>query len=785
MRNAWYGIAIALLAGVAYAGPTTGLTPIGFHEVQIDSEFWNPRLRTNAQATVPHSLEMCKSRIRSFALAAGVDKGEFEGHIFHDSDVYKVLEGVAYSLMTNPDQKLEARLDKIIELIAGAQEPDGYLNTWFSVKAPEERWTDLAHAHELYCAGHMFEAAVAHYRATGKRTFLDVARRFADHIDSVFGPGKRHGVPGHQEIELALVKLWRATAEERYLKLARFFVEERGAGTHKSLGDYCQDHVPIREQTEPRGHAVRFGYLYSGVADLAAIDRNQGYVDTMASLWQNVADKYTYVTGGVGVRDFREGFAEAHYLPNFKAYCETCASIAMVFWNQRLSLLHGHGRYSDMVERLLYNGALAGVSLDGKKFFYTNPLMSRGKHRRQPWFGLCCCPTNVVRYIAALGDYIYAGLPEGEGVAVLQYVGGSVVVQLAQGSVKITQQTRYPWDGKVRLVVEPDGAGEFTLQARIPGWSSRHGTPWSIRISGSSEHPTVADGFVSLTRVWKKGDTIDLDFEMPVQRIKPHPKNRRNTGRVALQRGPIVYCVEGADNPGPVDTLAVPVDAPLKATFEPNFLGGVVTLRGSGAQRHRFETQDGFAPENRPVDVTAVPYYAWDNREAGTMAVWIRTELPAASEVATENLALVAKPSASHYHSPSNQRFTVTALNDNELPESSQEHAVPSFAWCGSNRERQWIGYEFETPKTLSKTEVYWYRADHPRKRACGVPKSWQLLWQDGSEWKPVEATSGYGGEEDQFNVVSFQPVTTRALRIEVELPEDISAGVLEWRLPR
>jgi len=419
------GTAVALLALAASIGAGTvgKLVPVPFEQVTIEDSFWSPRLETNRTVSIPHNLDTCEStgRIDNFRHAAGVTpKGKFRGHIFHDSDVFKVLEGVAYSLHTHPDPKLEARLDEIIGYIAKSQQPDGYLNTWFIVAKPKERWKNLRGAHELYCAGHMFEAAVAHFRATGKRTFLDVACKYADYIDSVFGPGKRHGIAGHPEIELALVKLWRATGNDRYLKLARFFVEEHGNSKDRKLfGGYCQDHAPVREQTEPVGHAVRFLYFYSGVADLAGTDGDQGYIDTMERLWQFIVTKKMYVTGGVGVQGHGEGFAKPYYLPNYQAYCETCASIGMVFWNHRLALLHGEGRFADLVERLLYNGAISGVALDGSKFFYVNPLASRGNHHRQPWYGCACCPTNVVRFISSVGQYVYGRMADGEGVAVL------------------------------------------------------------------------------------------------------------------------------------------------------------------------------------------------------------------------------------------------------------------------------------------------------------------------------------------------------------------------------
>jgi len=779
IRTIWIAFFLAALPAALSAATRGKLTPVSFSEVKIESEFWSPRQETNRKVSIPHNLEKCRGRIRNFAQAAGDDRTPFQGHIFHDSDLYKVLEGVSYSLATHPDGELEARLDGIIDLIARSQQPDGYVNTWFTVKEPEKRWANLQGAHELYCAGHMFEAAVAHFRATGKRTFLDVACRFADYIDSVFGPGKRHAVPGHEEIELALVKLWRATGEERYLNLARFFVDEHGRAEKRELfGRYCQDHLPISEQTEPVGHAVRFLYLFSAVADLAALDGNQGWIDAMERLWQNIVKKKMYITGGVGVQRHGEGFAREYYLPNHDAYCETCASIGMAFWNHRLALLHGEGRFADLVERVLYNGALSGISLDGTKFFYVNPLASRGNHHRQPWYGCACCPTNVVRYMAALGDSMYAGLAGGNGACVLQYVGGSGLVPLREGTVRIIQKTRYPWEGKVEITLEPRDAGEFTLQLRIPGWCRGA----RVALNGKPLELKPLDGFVSLRRKWSAGDRVDLDFPMPVRRIESHPRVEENRERLAIGRGPIIYCLEDCDHSSPVDELALPAGAVLDPEFEADLLGGVVVLKGEGLARRIVEAGErGLQVESRPARITAIPYYAWDNREPGRMVVWLPVDLPPGKEMKNATLALVATPSASHC----NPSDSVQALNDGVLPGSSDDHNIPRFTWWDHRGTREWVAYEFKKPRTLSGAEIYWF--DDTGRGSCRVPESWRLLWRDGTSWRPVKVTStpGYGVERDRFNRISFEPVTTLALRIEVQLRPDASGGILEWRLPR
>lgn len=779
MQRAWMIVGWVLAAAATgWTQQTQSLLPVNFHEVTINSPFWSPRLEANRTVSIPHNLDTCEQtgRIDNFRHAAGVPtRAPFQGHIFHDSDVYKVLEGVAYSLHTHPDPELEEQLEEIIRLIAGSQQPDGYVNTWFTVAEPHKRWQHLDHAHELYCAGHMFEAAVAHYHATGRRTFLDVACRFADHIDSVFGVGKRHGVAGHPEIELALVRLWQATGEPRYLNLARFFVEEHGNDQHRELlGEYCQDHAPVREQTEPVGHAVRLLYFYSGVADLAAIEADQGYIDTMERLWRYIVDKKMYITGGVGVQGYGEGFARAYYLPNYDAYCETCASIGMVFWNHRLALLHNEGRFADLVERLLYNGAISGVSLDGSKFFYVNPLASRGNHHRQPWYGCACCPTNVVRFISSLGQYVYAALPEDQGICVLQYVGGDVAMELGTGRVRLTQDTQYPWNGAVKITVEPEDVGEFTIRVRIPGWCD---SP-SLAINGTSVPVRAERGFVSLHRAWAAGDTIDLDLPMKVEQVAADPRVEENVGRRAILRGPVVYCLEDVDNPCQVDQVAIPLDALFTTEYDPHLLGGVNVVKVAGQQQAIVESQEGFQVVDRAVSLTAIPYYAWDHREPGNMVVWVPTEPLNDLQTEGATLAVVAQSSASHCW----QFDTLHALNDNRIPGSSGDHDVPRMTWWDRRGTTEWVQYDFTTPKRLAATEVYWF--DDTGSGSCRVPASWRLLYRDGDQWRPVDVQTEYGVERDQLNSVRFQPVTTTAIRLEAQLQPGFSAGILEWRLP-
>ena len=609
------------------------LTAVSFTEVTIADDFWAPRLETNRKVTIAYDFEKCEQtgRIDNFAKAGGLMEGEFEGIYFNDSDLYKVIEGAAYSLKIHPDPELEKYVDGVIEKIAAAQWEDGYLYTFYSLpqRQPEKRWTDVRNKHELYCAGHFFEAAVAYYQATGKRKILDVAIRLADYIDSVFGPGKKHDVPGHEEIEIGLVKLYGVTGERRYLALAKFFLDERGRPHGRELyGDYCQDHKPVVEQNAAVGHAVRAGYLYSGMADVAALTSDADYVEALDRIWQDVVSKKMYITGGIGARGGGESFGEDYELPNATAYCETCAAIANAMWNHRMSLLHGDAKYIDVLERVIYNGFLSGISLSGNKFFYPNPLASDGKYQRSPWFGCACCPTNIVRFLPSLPGYAYA--QQADNVFVNLFVAGSAAIRIGQNTVGLQQQTRYPWDGDVRITVEPEHAGRFTVCVRIPGWAQNSPVPndlysypdksreqVSLKVNGNPVALNIVKGYARISRTWKKGDTIELNLPMPVRRVQANQKVKDNRGRTAVERGPVVYCFEGADNPKGVANLILPPDAELQSEYHGDLLGGIVTLTGRGQIR-----QDG-KKNLEDIDVVAIPYYAWAHRGKNEMAVWI------------------------------------------------------------------------------------------------------------------------------------------------------------------
>ena len=621
-------------------------TPVPFTHVTIDDIFWNRRLKVNREKTIPFEYLQCKDTGRIDAFKLEWQPGQVPvPHIFWDSDVAKWIEAAAYSLATHPDPELDALLDEVIAMIAKMQMPDGYLNSHYIAVEPQNRWTNLRDNHELYCAGHLIEAAVAHYQATGKRTLLDVVRRYADHIASTFGtePGKKRGYCGHEEIELALVKLYHATGEQRYLDLSRYFVDERGRQPHyydqeaiargedpaafwAKTYEYNQSHLPVREQDKVVGHAVRAMYLYSAMADLAAETGDAGLLAACERLWKHLTTKNMYITGGIGPSRKNEGLTHDYDLPNQTAYAETCAAVGLVFWSHRMLQIACDGQYADVMERALYNGAISGVSLDGQKFFYENPLASDGSHHRQAWFGCACCPPNLARLLASLGQYIYA---QNDHDAVIHlYVQSSGELKAGEHTVKLRQETRYPWDGHVSIHVDPEQPAQFGLRLRIPGWCKNA----NVQINDEPVETTgkIERGYLRLERRWQPGDRVSLDLAMPVEHMHAHPDVEADAGCVALQRGPLVYCLEAVDNIVPLHRIFLPDQAELSGTFNPDLLDGVTVISGNALNAGTEDWGDTLyraeKPEMQSCTITAIPYYAWDNRAPGAMRVWIHEQ---------------------------------------------------------------------------------------------------------------------------------------------------------------
>ncbi|HET6881957.1 MAG TPA: beta-L-arabinofuranosidase domain-containing protein [Pirellulales bacterium] len=776
---------LAVLLQPAIARPAgEPLSPVGFQHVRIDDAFWSPRVETNRAATIDANLRQCEitGRIKNFAVAGKLTPGKHEGALFNDSDVYKMLEGIAYALSTNRDPQLEERADAIIEQIAAAQQADGYLNTYYTLVEPQAKWQNIQYGHELYCAGHLIEAAVAYEQATGKGKLLDDARKFADEICSTFGEGRKCDTSGHEEIELALVKLWHATGDRKFLEQAKYFLDVRGrADLRRLFGQYAQDDKPVREQKDVAGHAVRAMYLYAAMADVAAATGDRELLDSLESIWHDVVERKMYITGGIGPSAHNEGFTVPYDLPNDSAYAETCAAIGMALWNHRLFLMTGDGKYADVLEREVYNGLLSGVSLSGDRFFYVNPLASKGNHHRVPWFDCSCCPTNIVRYIPAMGERAFA--VRGDELWTVLYFGNETTVTLPGGKVQVLEQTRYPWEGEVQFTLSPEQPMNFDLKLRVPGWCRRA----NVKVNNSPVDARPDRGYVTLSRVWRPGDVITLSLEMPVERVYADPHVQADAGRAALQRGPIVYCLEGVDNDGQVRNLVLPREAKLDASFEPDLLGGVTVVHGEGLRVFGEDdrgTADAagngrFATEK--VKFRAVPYFAWDNRAPGQMVVWL-PESADLAEVHGENVELVSGIRVSASHCWPND--TVSALADGRLPSSSDDHNLPRMTWWDHRGTTEWVTYRFDQPRTIDSTAVYWF--DDTGIGQCRVPESWRLFWLEGNDWKPIELPLGqvYQTALDQFNRVEFAKLTTRAIKLEAELQAGFSAGILEWQVP-
>ena len=613
------------------------LEPVGFEHVEINDGFWKPRINAVSAVSIPVCIDQTEfktGRIRNFEKVAADNGQKHEGIFYDDSDVYKALEAIAYSLQNNPDPKLKKKAEEWIDKISAAQLPDGYLNTFYTLGDLSKRWTDMD-KHEDYCAGHLMEAAVAWYDVTGERKLLDVSIRFANHIDSVFRQQNRHWVSGHEEIELALVKLYKTTHNKRYLDLANWYLEQRGHGyftEKRGHQDYCQDELPVKDQSQITGHAVRAMYLYTGAADVGAAENDTGYMKAMKQVWEDVVYRNMYITGGIGSSGRNEGFSVDYDLPNEKAYCETCASVGMVFWNQRMNLLTGDSKYIDVLERSLYNGALDGLSLKGDRFFYGNPLASEGGYSRSEWFGTACCPSNIARLTESVGNYVYARSED--GIFVNLFVGNTGTFLLKNRKIQLKQETNYPWEGNVKIIVDPEKTTGFKLAIRIPGWAVDAPVPGntyhylnddneavSLSLNGEPVTYIMEKGYAVISRKWKKGDIVELNLPMPVRRITAVDEVKADRNRVALQRGPLVYCFEHTDNDGQVMNIVLPDTTGLTSEFAPGTLNGVVVVRAEAMVVT--PSDDGLSATTVRKKITAVPYYSWANRGEGQMLIWM------------------------------------------------------------------------------------------------------------------------------------------------------------------
>ena len=641
-----------LIAQICSYAQTTGdynIRGVPFNHVSIKDQFWTPRIETNRTVTIPSSFQKCEEtgRVENFVLAAKKTGKFLTTFPFDDTDIYKIIEGASYSMSVHPDPALDKYVDSLINLVALAQEPDGYLYTARTIDpehphkwSGKERWVKESElSHELYNSGHLFEAASAHYLATGKRNFLNIALKNADLLVSVFGPGKRNDAPGHEIVEMGLVRLYRITKEAKYLDLAKFFIDCRGKKLDPKRS-YFQDQAPVVRQDEAVGHAVRAGYLYSGVADVAVLTGNQDYINAIDKIWDNMVSKKFYITGGIGAVHDGERFGENYELPNLTSYNETCAAIANVYWNYRMFLLHGDAKYIDVMERSLYNNVIAGVGLDGKTFFYPNPLecdakfhFNKGSLNRQPWFDCSCCPTNLCRFLPSIPGYIYA--QKQNNIYINLFVASNTKIDLnSKTSVELSQQTNYPWDGNVKIIINPSNKSKFAVYIRIPGWVRNQPVPGNlysyikpitetvvVRLNGKNTEFKTENNYAIIDREWKQGDLIEYNLPLNIHRVVANLNVEADRNKVALERGPIVYCLEGVDNNNMSGNLVLPDDAVLSANFEKNILNGIVVI--TGKQNVSNSSTDVLNKQPKVQPFKAIPYYSWCNRGITKMEVWL------------------------------------------------------------------------------------------------------------------------------------------------------------------
>ncbi len=695
------------------------IDPVPFTSVKVTDNFWGQRLKASREVTIPLAFSKCEEtgRYQNFINAAHPsDTIKVGGLAFDDTDVYKTIEGASYLLQTYPDKKLEHYIDSVLVIVAAAQEPDGYLYTsrTMNPKHPHEwagskRWEmveDLSH--EFYNLGHMVEGAIAHYQATGKRNFLDIAIKYADCVCREIGdnPGQVVRVPGHQIAEMALAKLYLVTGDKKYLDQAKFFLDKRGYTTRTD--EYSQAHKPVVEQDEAVGHAVRAAYMYAGMADVAALTGDSAYINAIDKIWDNIVGKKYYITGGIGATSNGEAFGKNYELPNMSAYCETCAAIGNVYVNYRLFLLHGDSKYYDVLERTLYNGLISGVSLDGGGFFYPNPLESIGQHQRQPWFGCACCPSNICRFIPSLPGYIYA--VKDRDVYVNLFMSNTADLDVAGKKLVLSQSTRYPWNGDVNIKVDKNNAGKFTMKIRIPGWVRNQVVPsdlytysdgkrlgYTVTLNGTPLTGELKDGYFCIDRQWKKGDQVDVHFDMEPRTVKANNKVEADRGRVAVERGPIVYCAEWPDNDFDVLSVFMNRNPKFEVVEKPELLYGINELV-TDAQTLGYDDKGRLTTTD--VKLTLIPYYSWAHRGSGAMAVWLPQELSASRPTMPATLASESKINASH------MALSISAINDRLVPKDENDRSMPYYHWWPKQGTTEWISYELPQPSTVQSSTV-------------------------------------------------------------------------------
>jgi DUF1680 family protein len=769
------------------------IRPVPFTSVNINDDFWAPKIRKNHDVTIPHGFQQSANRILNFEIAAKLKSGSFSSEYpFDDSDIYKMIEGASYSLYYFPDPKLEEYIDSLIAIIEMAQEPDGYLYTNRTIAningtqphpwAGNARWVKVNDlSHELYNLGHLFESAVAYYQATGKENLLNIAIKAADLIDNDFGWGKIENYPGHQIVEAGLARLYRATGEERYLDLAKFFLDVRGPNGP----EYCQAHKKVVDQTEAVGHAVRAVYMYSGMADIAALKNDSSYIQAIDKIWEDIVQKKIYITGGIGASGGNEGFNDAYLLPNSTAYCETCASIGNVYFNHRLFLLHGDAKYIDIMERTLYNALLSGISLSGDRFFYPNPLLSAGNQQRSAWFTCACCPPNITRLIPSVPGYIYA--KTSDTLYINLFINNTAKIELETDTVEIIQTTDYPWDGNVAIEVNTSNSKDFTIMIRIPGWARNiaiHGDLYqfydisneaaSITINNDSIDFNIEKGYAVLKRIWEPGDVISLNLPMTPRKLIADVRIVEDRERIAIQRGPIVYCAEGVDNDNDILTLNYDIETELETEFDSTLLNGIQVVNIHAIQPNGEEGRE----------IKLIPYHLWNNRGRSEMQVWLSVreyrELPDSLIIINENAGDFA---TTNYVSPWE---TLNSIYDLYDPVSSSDKGPGAFGnWMsngGTVGTWNWVQYNFNTNYVISSSDVYWWD-DH---QGITLPDSSYLSYRDPGtgNFKIIPGTgvnqNNGGIEWDKYNTTNFSPVKTNKIRLNF-IGYQKAQGILEW----
>ncbi|MBN2214861.1 MAG: glycoside hydrolase family 127 protein [Bacteroidales bacterium] len=767
--------------------------PVPFTSVNVTDSFWAPKIRRNHDITIPHGFQQSANRLLNFEIAAKLKSGTFSSEYpFDDSDIYKMIEAASYSLHYYPDPELEWYIDSLINIIGMAQEPDGYLYTNRTIAningtqphswAGNARWVKVHDlSHELYNLGHLFESAVAYYQATGKKNLLNIAVKAADLIDKEFGWGKNEDYPGHQIVEAGLARLYRATGEEKYLDLARFFLDVRGPGG----AEYCQAHKKVVDQTEAVGHAVRAVYMYAGMADIAALKNDSSYIRAIDKIWEDIVQKKIYVTGGIGASGGNEGFNDAFNLPNGSAYCETCASVGNVYLNHRLFLLHGDARYIDVLERTLYNALLSGVSLSGNRFFYPNPLLSNGNHQRSTWFGCACCPPNIARLIPSVPGYIYARTSD--TIYINLFAKNTAVIHLQDNDIEISQDTDYPWSGKIDITVSPENEKTFTIMVRVPGWARNDAIPGGIysfydndsskvAISVNNEYVNIflSKGYAVIQRNWKKGDVISLTLPMYPRKLVADERITEDRERIAIQRGPVVFCAEGVDNDNAILTLIYDKEMDLETTYETDMLDGTQVITAYATESNGEQGRE----------IKLIPYYLWNNRGSSEMQVWLSVREP---RILPDSLIRIDKSAGDYattnYVSPWENLESIYDLYN---PESSGDKGPGAFGnWqydSGTVGVWNWVQYNFCKQYPISSSDIYWWDDN----QGITLPDSSYLSYWDSHTSQFVNIPeSGCGRKNecirwDEYNRIHFPVIVTDKIRLNF-IGYQKAQGILEW----